>query len=133
MATVVSKLSTAARNKRLLPSLLVFLGGWRHRRQRWDVIAASPILTNRTGARPQMCTIDVVLAARIFLQFLSWLPQQPRTGIGELLRVKLRVVHCQIEVDVTRVRSRPTLRRMHGVTLRIGIFIDPDRLALEAD
>jgi len=53
--------------------------------------------------------IDVVFAARVFLQLFVWCAEHPRSRVRERPRVELRILDQGLDVNVVVVRPGPPL------------------------
>ncbi len=82
----------------------------RRQRRRIDV-AARAVRTNRAGSETEVRRVDVVLAARVFLDLFVGLPEHPGPRVGERSRVELRILDQRVDVDVVGVRAASTARR----------------------
>ena len=105
----------------------------RRRKRRRIQISARAIRTNRAGPETQVVLIDVVFAARIFLNFFVGFPEHPRSRIVERPRVKLRVLDQSFDVNMIGIRPRPSFDDVQRVAVRVCVFVDPDFLVFEAD
>src|SRR5262249_12100687 len=104
---------------------------WRQR-LRID-IAARAVGTDPAGTEAEVRLIDVVLAARVLVEPLVWLAEDPRPRVVKRLRVELRILDERVDVDMLGVGARPSLHDMQRVAVGVGVLVDPDLLVLEPD
>ena len=85
------------------------------------------------GPKPKMVAVDVVLAARVFVNLFVGLSGDPGSGVGERAGVELRVFDQRFDVDVVGVGAGPALDDVQGVAMRAAVFVGPDLRVFEAD
>src|ERR1700693_5475147 len=62
----------------------LLLGGLdRRRKRRGILVAARSVFANRTGSEPQVIAVNIILAARVFMNFLVGFPGDPGSRVGE--------------------------------------------------
>lgn len=110
---------------------MVFVG---RRRQRSHLLVTA-LAVRADGARPrlQVGRIDVVLRARILLHLLARPAEQPGAPIVNWVGIELRIDHCEVEVQVTDVGTRPALDSVELVAVRIRILVGPGSRVLKCD
>jgi hypothetical protein len=114
------------------PRLFFGLAGQRRKRRRIEV-SARPIGPDRSWSKSKMVFVDVIFAAREFVDFLVRLASHPSSRVGERLGIKLRILDQSLHVDVVRVGPRPTLDHMQGITMWAPVLIRPNLVSLESD
>ena len=81
-----------------------------------------------------MIAIDVILTARIFLNFIGRFSQNPGSGVSERPGIKLGVRDQSIYVNVVVVRPRPALSYVQRVTVRAAaVFVRPHFFVFEPE
>src|SRR5437867_1294416 len=105
---------------------------WRWKGGRIEV-SARAIGPDRSGSKAEMVLIDVVFAARVFLNLLVGFSSNPGPRVLERLSIELRILDQRFDMDVVRVRSRPPLHHVKRVAVRICVFVNPELLVFESD
>src|ERR1700680_2177987 len=95
-------------------------------------ISARAVGPNRPRPEPKVTHVGIVLAARKFLGLLVGLSQDPGSRIGKRPGIKLWALDKRFHVDMVAISPRPTLHYVHGIAMRICVFIDPHLLVFKS-
>src|ERR1700704_5065795 len=88
---------------------------------------------NGAVAKVSTVPVNIVFVARKFVKFLAWGHGREDSRKRPWLFIKLRVFHCHLVRQMVRVRARPAFDHVHGVTMRMGIVVNPTQLVLKSD